>query len=155
MTSAIISNDDEFNHYCQAGEGNMKISKEKAAANRLQIIETAAQTFQSRGVDSVGVDEIMKACGFTHGGFYNHFESKEDLISEAMSYAFEPALKVAEELTETKEGLQQAVRGYLSETHRDDPAEGCPSAGFVCDAVRQTESTKKAYSAGLNRYIKA
>jgi TetR/AcrR family transcriptional regulator, transcriptional repressor for nem operon len=133
----------------------MKISKDQAAANRRHIIKTAALTFQSKGVDSVGVNEIMKACGFTHGGFYNHFESKEDLISEAMSYAFEPALKLAEELTDSREGIQKAIEGYLSETHRNDPGEGCPSAGFVCDAVRQSESTKLAYSAGLDRYLKA
>ena len=59
----------------------MKVSREQAAQNRERIVEAAAQLFRERGFDGIGVADLMKEAGLTHGGFYGHFSSKEDLIA--------------------------------------------------------------------------
>ncbi len=70
----------------------MKLSKTQAARNRQKIVDVAAQLFRERGVDGVGVADLMKAAGFTHGGFYNHFPSKEALAAEACGSAFQASI---------------------------------------------------------------
>ena len=65
----------------------MGVSKEQVAENRLAIIAAAKQLFRERGVDAVGLSELMKHAGFTQGGFYNHFESKAALVAEAVASA--------------------------------------------------------------------
>ena len=65
----------------------MRVSKEQAAANREQIVHQAARLFRERGFDGIGVAELMKNAGLTHGGFYGHFDSKEQLMAEACEYA--------------------------------------------------------------------
>ena len=61
----------------------MKVSREQAAKNRERIVEAAAQLFRERGFEGIGVADLMKEAGLTHGGFYGHFSSKDDLIAEA------------------------------------------------------------------------
>ena len=60
----------------------MKVTREQAAARRDNIVDVASELFRARGFDGVGIAEIMKAAGVTHGGFYGHFESKEQLGAE-------------------------------------------------------------------------
>src|SRR5882757_537557 len=67
----------------------MRVSREKAAENRERIVDTAARLFREKGFDGVGVDEIMNGAGLTHGGFYGHFGSKEDLSTEAVLWALQ------------------------------------------------------------------
>jgi TetR/AcrR family transcriptional repressor of nem operon len=67
----------------------MRVTREKAAENRARIVETAARLFREKGFDGVGLDAIMKEAGLTHGGFYGHFTSKEDLAAEAVARAVE------------------------------------------------------------------
>ena len=61
----------------------MKVSREQAAANRERILDVATRLFRERGLDGIGVADLMREAGLTHGGFYGHFASKEDLIAEA------------------------------------------------------------------------
>ena len=63
----------------------MKVSREQAAQNRERILDAAAQLFRERGFEGIGVADLMKEAGLTHGGFYGHFSSKEDLIAQACS----------------------------------------------------------------------
>ena len=65
----------------------MKVSREQAAENRERIVQVAAKLFRERGFDGIGVADLMKAAGLTHGGFYGHFGSKEDLAAEASDRA--------------------------------------------------------------------
>ena len=67
----------------------MRITKETAAANRERVLEAAARLFREKGVDGIAVADLMKAAGLTHGGFYNHFESKEELAAAAFKTAFD------------------------------------------------------------------
>ncbi|MBU6453249.1 MAG: TetR family transcriptional regulator [Cyanobacteria bacterium REEB67] len=133
----------------------MKLTKEQASLNRRQIIATAAQSFQERGVDAVCLNEIMKMAGFTHGGFYNHFASKDDLVAEAFAQAFAPAVKDAAEISKCDKDFTRAIEGYLSTEHRDDPAHGCPTASLLCDAVRQNKAARKAYATGIESIIES
>ena len=68
-------------------EIRMKVSREQAAQNRERIVETAAQLFRERGFEGIGIADLMKEAGLTHGGFYGHFSSKEELIAEASARA--------------------------------------------------------------------
>src|SRR3981081_147115 len=67
----------------QPGSAAMKVSREQAAANRERIVEVAGKLFRERGFDGIGVADLMKAAGLTHGGFYGHFKSKDDLAAQA------------------------------------------------------------------------
>ena len=123
----------------------MKLTKEKVAHNRQHIIETASRLFRLRGFDGVGVANLMKAAGFTHGGFYNHFSSKEALAAEAASLGLNSSNS---ELSNTlvdadrsaSSGLAKFVERYLSSEHRDDRVGGCTIASLACDAARETVS---------------
>jgi TetR/AcrR family transcriptional repressor of nem operon len=136
----------------------MKLSKEQAARNRQRIVEVAAQLFRERGIDGVGVADLMKAAGFTHGGFYNHFPSKEALAAEACGCAFDESisgLKAA--LAESREdggaAFSQYLEGFLSSQHRDNLKDGCPTAGLVTDAARQGEPVQAVFAEGIETVL--
>ena len=71
----------------------MRVTREKAAENRERIVDTASRLFREKGFDGVGLDAIMKDAGLTHGGFYGHFGSKDDLAAEAVTRALELSMK--------------------------------------------------------------
>src|SRR5215471_2486268 len=104
-------------------ESSMRVSREKFAESRKRILEAAATLFRETGFDGIGLADLMKAAGLTHGGFYGHFGSKEDLAAEACAEALERAVKKWTSLVEGSRGapLDAIARNYLSETHRDAP----------------------------------
>jgi len=126
----------------------MKVSKEQVRQNRIRIVETASELFRARGYDGVGVAELMSAAGLTHGGFYKHFGSKADLMSEAMSCGFTRS-------AESSAGVnrQQFVEFYLSRQHRDDMGKGCVMSALGTDTARQSESIKATFAAGIERQL--
>ena len=69
-----------------------RVSRQQKELNRTRIVAAAAQGFRGRGIDGVGIDEVMKTAGMTHGGFYNHFSSKEDLALEVLNQGFTDSL---------------------------------------------------------------
>src|SRR3954465_15466881 len=85
-------------------EISMKVSREQAAANRERIVETAAQLFRERGFEGIGVADLMNKAGLTHGGFYGHFASKEDLIAEASARALMRSLAALSTVAERAPG---------------------------------------------------
>src|SRR4029077_7826751 len=108
----------------------MRLTRAEAANNRLSIIEASGRMFRERGFDAVPLVDLMKEAGFTHGGFYNHFASKEALAAEATSAAFKRAnAELIRALKQTpKSGgnpMSQYVERYLSQRHRDARATGC------------------------------
>ena len=136
----------------------MRVSKEQAARNRQTILDTAARLFRERGIAGVGVADLMKEAGFTHGGFYNHFPSKEALAAEACGSAFNQALAtLVEELSREKgrdsSALARYLDHYLSPAHRDDPAGGCPTAALAVDAGRQGAPVQATYAAGIEALL--
>jgi len=126
----------------------MKVTKAQVRENRARIVETAAKLFRERGYDGVGVADLMAAAGFTHGGFYKHFESKADLMAEAAATGF------AESVANIAGGDGAAfVKEYLSRKHRDALGHGCTLAALSGDAARQPKSIKAAFAAGIERQL--
>src|SRR4051812_2457269 len=124
----------------------MKVSREQVAENRQQILEAASRLFRERGYDGVTVAEVMGAAGLTHGGFYGHFASKEELIAETLAMTLARTVNA-------KADLASYAAAYLSPQHRDDRAGGCPVAALGGETIRQPAETRAAMTAGLRRQI--
>jgi TetR/AcrR family transcriptional repressor of nem operon len=124
----------------------MKVSREQAAQNRERIIEAAAQLFRKRGFDGIGVADLMKEAGLTHGGFYGHFASKEDLIAEASARALTDSVAVWSKLADRASGdpLSAVAGAYLTSRHRDNPGAGCLLAALGPDVARQGPAVRRA-----------
>ena len=131
----------------------MKVSKEEAARNRDRILDAASQLFRERGFDGIGVSDLMKSVGLTHGGFYGHFSSKEDLMAQACDRALARSLEAWAKRIEgsPRDGLVPLARGYLSSRHRDDPGAGCMLAALGPDAARQGPAVRLAVTQRLRQ----
>jgi TetR/AcrR family transcriptional regulator, transcriptional repressor for nem operon len=134
------------------------VSREQAAENRRAIIAAATQLFRERGVEAVGLSELMKHAGFTQGGFYNHFESKADLVVEVLASAIAKGTaefaKMARPLVdESTTALRGYVNWYLAQAHRDNIDHGCPIAGFAGDAPRLGVGAQSHFACGLDDQI--
>lgn len=126
----------------------MKVSREQMAENHRRILEAAGRLFRERGFDAVTVAEVMKAAGLTHGGFYGHFRSKDDLIAETLKHALASVPAPGDDLC-------RYAGGYLSERHRDDRAGGCPTAALATEAIRQSPEARAAMTETLRKQLAA
>jgi TetR/AcrR family transcriptional repressor of nem operon len=100
------------------------------------------------------VAEIMAAAGMTHGGFYKHFDSREDLIAEAAAQACaDGSARLAESTDQAADPLAALIGTYLSAEHRDDPGTGCAVAALGGDAARPGNAARGAYTEQIRRYI--
>src|SRR5256885_992105 len=117
----------------------MKVSREQAAQHRERIVEAAAQRFRERGFEGIGVADLMKEAGLTHGGFYGHFSSKEELIAEASARALARSLADWSKVADRASGdpLSAVASVYLSRRHRDNAGAGCLLAALGPDVSRQ------------------
>ena len=136
----------------------MGVSREKAAENRRAIVAAATQLFRERGVDAVGLSELMKQAGFTQGGFYNHFESKAALVAEVLASAMVEgvaglAKNTRAPVDESTTALRRYINWYLSQAHRDNIDHGCPVAGFAGDAPRLGAAAQSHFAGGLDDQI--
>ena len=132
----------------------MKLTKEQAADNRQNIIEAAGRLFREHGFDGVGVADLMKAAGFTHGGFYNHFSSKAALATEVASAGLKHSNTTLSDalINEPRpgsSGLADYIENYLSAEHRDDRATGCTIASLACDAGRENKDIQAGFADGI------
>jgi TetR/AcrR family transcriptional repressor of nem operon len=127
---------------------DMKVTKAQAQANRAHIIETASVLFREHGYDGVGIADLMAVAGFTHGGFYKHFESKADLLAEAATCGFAQSAAKAEGVD-----AAEVVKQYLSREHRDARGEGCTMAALCADAARQPDSIKMTFATGVESLL--
>ena len=132
----------------------MKVSKEQMAENRARILDAAAALFRERGFAGIGVADLMKAAGLTHGGFYGHFASKEDLMARASERALAGSLGGWRRLVEQApdEALGRIVRSYLSEAHRDHPEQGCAVAALGGDVARQGPEVRASVTQGVGAH---
>jgi TetR/AcrR family transcriptional repressor of nem operon len=129
----------------------MRVSREKAAEHRDRIIDAAGALFRAKGFGGIGVADIMKAADLTHGGFYGHFDSKDDLVAQAsrrtMARAAANWTKLVEAATDNP--YAALLEHYLSPRHRDDPGKGCAFAALGNDAARSGKIVRKAFAEGL------
>jgi len=133
----------------------MRVSREQAAENRERIVQVAAKLFRERGFDGIGVADLMKAAGLTHGGFYGHFESKDDLAAEASGRALKELSQYWTTVIEKApdSAFSTIVKRYLSEGHRDAPGRGCLVAALGSDLGRQVRPVRRVVTDGINAFI--
>jgi TetR/AcrR family transcriptional repressor of nem operon len=125
---------------------SMKVSREKMAVNRTRILEEAGRLFREKGFESVSVSEVMKAAGLTHGGFYGHFASKDDLIAESLCHMLATSLREPRD-------FDRFADGYLSETHLANASTGCPTAALASETAHREPAARAAMTAGLSRQL--
>lgn len=127
----------------------MKVSKETGARHREALLTAASQLFRDKGFDKVGIAEIAAAAGLTHGAFYTHFASKDDLCAEATATSLR---RSADTLTATAD-RRAYIEAYLSPRHARDRRNGCPMAAFCGDVPREGPQVRTAFSQGLDQMI--
>jgi TetR/AcrR family transcriptional repressor of nem operon len=128
----------------------MRKSREEAAQTRKRIVTTAAREFRKHGIVATGLNDLMKAAGLTHGGFYKHFESKDQLVAEACAEAVEA---IIEFVTNTAGRGTPVAKAYLSTSQRDNPAAGCPLAAIGSELARSDEKTRAAATEGFLKLV--
>lgn len=133
----------------------MRVSREKAAENRETIVKAAGGLFREKGFSGIGVADIMQAADLTHGGFYRHFKSKDDLAAQAthavMNNSAAAWTKKFEDHPDN--ALKVIVEGYLSAKMRDDRSHSCAFASLGADAAREGKPVRKAFTEGLRPLI--
>src|SRR5437868_6280087 len=134
----------------------MRYSREHKVETHARIVKKASVRLRERGAHGVGVADLMKEAGLTHGGFYAHFNSREALVIEAFGDAMDRAIarwrKALAELPPEKR-IAAIVDGYLTLQHRDDPGHGCTVPALGAEIARESPKTRKAFAAKLEQLI--
>jgi TetR/AcrR family transcriptional regulator, transcriptional repressor for nem operon len=134
----------------------MRYSKEHKQETHARIVKKASIRLREKGAHGIGVADLMKEAGLTHGGFYAHFDSREALVIEAFAYAMDRSTerwrKMAEQTPPDKR-LAAIVESYLTPLHRDDPGHGCAVPTLGAEIARESVKTRKAFSAKLEQMI--
>ena len=138
----------------------MRRSRQEAAETRRHIVESAAREFRNNGIGGTGLAGLMAAAGLTHGGFYKHFDSKEQVVGEALTLAIDSMIELMAESAKRassaspgNRGLRAIIAKYLSADHRDDMAHGCPFAGLGCEIARGSDSVREATTIGFLKMV--
>ncbi len=119
-----------------------------------RIVDIAAARIREEGAEGPSVAEVMKAAGLTHGGFYKHFSSRDELVAEALGRAFDEGLLAIASITEGAEDpLAAFTDWYLSEQHRDNPRTGCAVVALGADVGRGDGRLRAAYAEQVRRYL--
>ena len=134
----------------------MRYSKEHKQETHARIVKKASVRLREKGAHGIGVADLMKEAGLTHGGFYAHFDSREALVMEAFGYAMDRSTerwrKLAEQTPPDKR-LATIVENYLTPLHRDDPGHGCAVPTLGAEIAREGPKTRKAFAAKLEQMI--
>ncbi len=134
----------------------MRYSREHKQETHDRIVRKASVRLREKGAHGVGVADLMKEAGLTHGGFYAHFDSREALLIEAFGYAMDRSnehwRKVTEQTPPDKR-LARIVESYLTPAHRDDPGHGCAITTLGAEISRESPKTRRAFAARLDRMI--
>ena len=122
----------------------MAHSQAHKADTRERILHEAAEQLRLRGLDGISISELMKGAGLTHGGFYRHFASREDLVAQAVGHALEDSrARVGQK------SMASYVRGYLSQSHRDAPGQGCAIAALAGEVAHADSETRAVFTEGI------
>ena len=130
----------------------MRYPAEETAVKHDWIVKEASRLFRERGFENVSVSEVMKAAGLTHGAFYAHFGSKEELQAAAVAYGIKVSLG---RMQRNKKNRGSYADRYLSRWHRDNPGDGCTMAALAQEVARSTPELKAAFEQGLREIIPA
>ncbi len=134
----------------------MRLSREAKAQHHEAITSAASKMLRERGIEGTSVIDLMRAVGLTHGGFYRHFKSKDELVASSALKAFEEVVQRFEKRT-AEAGPQAAliayVLEYLSDQHRDDPTVGCMISACGAEASRQSGIVREAFTNGISKLL--
>jgi TetR/AcrR family transcriptional regulator, transcriptional repressor for nem operon len=132
----------------------MRYEKGHKDATRTRIVEVASRRFRKEGVEAVGVAGLMADAGLTHGGFYSHFSSKEDLVGEAVRAAFDQTREKLEQIALANDGgIEALIRTYMDPQHRDRPERGCAAATLAPEIARHSQVTRKAFTRSVEALL--
>lgn len=134
----------------------MRYSREHKQETRARIVRKASVRLREKGAHGIGVADLMKEAGLTHGGFYAHFDSREALLAEALGYALDRSMEHWRELAEStapERRLAVIAESYLSPPHRDHPGHGCAIPALGAEIAREGPRTRKAFAAKLQQMI--
>jgi TetR/AcrR family transcriptional repressor of nem operon len=135
---------------CSREGSDMRITREKKQENHDRIVAIASEMFRERGFDGVAVSDLMEQAGLTHGGFYNHFASKEALVVEASAKGFgETSARYA------GHDVANVIDAYISRAHRDARGQGCPAAALSGEAARLPDETRSVFGEGIEGLVDA
>jgi TetR/AcrR family transcriptional regulator, transcriptional repressor for nem operon len=132
----------------------MRVSRVQAAQNRERILDVATRLFREHGIDGIGVADLMKSAGLTHGGFYGHFKSKEDLVAQACGRAVARMRdNWIRTMNHSSAPLETLANEYLAAKHRDNAGRGCPLAALGSEIARQGSVTRHTVTEELKPFI--
>jgi TetR/AcrR family transcriptional repressor of nem operon len=134
----------------------MRYNSEHKAQTRARILEAAATSLRGQGVAATGVASVMGEANLTHGGFYAHFGSKDELVSAAIGQAFDDRYR--DFLThldgpDPKAALGCFIDSYLSQAHARTPEQGCPLPSLAGEVARMPDPVRLAMAEGMERLI--
>lgn len=134
----------------------MRYSREHKQETHDRIVKKASVRLREKGAHGIGVADLMKEAGLTHGGFYAHFDSREALVIEAFGYAMDRSMehwrKITDEVSPEKR-LTLIAEAYLSALHRDNPGHGCSIPALGAEIARESPKTRKAFAGKLDEMI--
>ncbi|CAB3745798.1 TetR/AcrR family transcriptional regulator [Paraburkholderia solisilvae] len=132
----------------------MRKSRQEAAETRQRIVEAASSRFRLQGIGSTGLADFMGEAGLTHGGFYKHFASKDQVVQESMALAaaeLTEVLRTAAAVQPASRGLKAIIDRYLSIGHRDNVVDGgCPFVALASELARGSDEVREIATASLN-----
>ncbi|MDO8396701.1 MAG: TetR/AcrR family transcriptional regulator [Bradyrhizobium sp.] len=134
----------------------MRYSREHKLETHDRIVKKASVRIREKGAHGIGVADLMKDAGLTHGGFYAHFDSREALVIEAFAYAMDRSTERWRKMTETippEKRMASIVETYLTPLHRDDPGHGCAITALGAEIARESPKTRKAFAAKLEQMV--
>jgi TetR/AcrR family transcriptional regulator, transcriptional repressor for nem operon len=131
----------------------MRYAKDHKQATRQRILEAAGRRFKHDGIDGAGVAAVMSDAGLTNGAFYAHFASKEDLVANVLAEQLRAQRQTVDAQPSDRAGLEAFIRAYLSPQHRDQCADGCPSAALLDEIVRRPAATRQVFTDELMSVI--
>jgi TetR/AcrR family transcriptional regulator, transcriptional repressor for nem operon len=124
----------------------MRYGKDQKQATRQRIVEAAGRRFKQDGIDGAGVAAVMSDAGLTNGAFYGHFTSKEDLVANVLADQLRTQRQSLDSQPSDRAGLEAFIRSYLSPRHRDQRADGCPSAALLDEIARRPAATRHVFT---------
>ena len=129
-------------------------SQSDKAENHDRIVRVAAARFREIGVDGIGVADLMKEADLTHGGFYRHFASRDDMVGEAIARALQDGERAIDAVANnSRASLAMLVDGYRSAAHRDGLATSCAVTTLASDAARSNARARTAYTRQVGKYL--
>jgi len=131
----------------------MRYEKGHKAASRQRILDMASRRFRREGADAVGIASLMADAGLTHGGFYSHFASREELMRDALATALQQTSFPFFEQAAQTGGVSAIIHGYLAVSHRDDPEHGCPLACLGAEIARHPPETRAVLAHGAQKVV--